>query len=84
MKLGDLKGALFDADFAIRDGKNNAKAFYRQGQVGVYVNQLFQFSCAFNMNQSSIQCVSVLTGSSSVLSDIVSILLLNCEFSSNQ
>ncbi|KAK6128949.1 hypothetical protein DH2020_037323 [Rehmannia glutinosa] len=34
LKLGDLKGALLDADFAVRDGAENAKAFYRQGQVG--------------------------------------------------
>lgn len=33
MRLGDLKGALLDADFAIRDGENNAKALFRQGQV---------------------------------------------------
>ncbi|KAK6128960.1 hypothetical protein DH2020_037303 [Rehmannia glutinosa] len=33
LKLGDLKGALLDADFAVRDGAENAKAFYRQGQI---------------------------------------------------
>lgn len=33
LKLGDLEGALLDADFAIRETKDNAKAFYRQGQV---------------------------------------------------
>lgn len=33
MKLGDLQGALLDADFAIRDGEDNVKAFFRQGQV---------------------------------------------------
>ncbi|MBA0804777.1 hypothetical protein Gohar_004344, partial [Gossypium harknessii] len=32
LKLGDLKGALLDADFAIRDGEDNVKAFFRQGQ----------------------------------------------------
>ncbi|KAL4386126.1 hypothetical protein GQ457_09G010410 [Hibiscus cannabinus] len=36
LKLGDLKGALLDADFAIRDGEDNVKAFFRQGQVGAY------------------------------------------------
>lgn len=36
LKLGDLKGALLDADFAMRDGENNAKALFRQGQVGIY------------------------------------------------
>ena len=34
MKLGDLKGALLDADFALREREGNAKAFFRQGQVG--------------------------------------------------
>lgn len=36
LKLGDLKGALLDADFAMRDGENNAKALFRQGQVSIY------------------------------------------------
>jgi hypothetical protein len=35
MKLGDLKGALLDADFALRETDGNAKAFFRQGQVGI-------------------------------------------------
>lgn len=35
LKLGDLAGALLDADVAIYDGGDNVKAFYRQGQVGV-------------------------------------------------
>ncbi|KAK6143527.1 hypothetical protein DH2020_023875 [Rehmannia glutinosa] len=33
LKLGDLKGALLDTDFAMRDGENNAKALFRQGQI---------------------------------------------------
>lgn len=33
LKLGDFKGALLEADFAMRDGENNAKALFRQGQV---------------------------------------------------
>ena len=41
LKLGDLKGALLDTDFAMRDGENNVKALFRQGQVGtVQVIQL--------------------------------------------
>ncbi|CAA0840930.1 Peptidyl-prolyl cis-trans isomerase CYP40 [Striga hermonthica] len=40
LKLGDLKGALLDADFAIRDGKDNPKAFFRQGQVYLALNNL--------------------------------------------
>lgn len=35
LKLGDFKGALLDADFAIRDGDDNPKALFRQGQVGI-------------------------------------------------
>jgi peptidyl-prolyl isomerase D len=35
LKLGDLKGALLDADFALRESEGNAKAFFRQGQVGI-------------------------------------------------
>ncbi|KAG6383299.1 hypothetical protein SASPL_156954 [Salvia splendens] len=33
MKLGDLDGALLDAEYAIRETKDYAKAFFRQGQV---------------------------------------------------
>ena len=32
MKLGDLKGALLDSDFAMHDG-DNVKALFRKGQV---------------------------------------------------
>ncbi|RAL46726.1 hypothetical protein DM860_005005 [Cuscuta australis] len=34
-KLGDFEGALFDANSSISDVKDNAKAFYRQGQAYV-------------------------------------------------
>ncbi|XP_057769030.1 peptidyl-prolyl cis-trans isomerase CYP40-like isoform X2 [Salvia miltiorrhiza] len=40
MKLGDLDGALLDADFAIRETKDNPKAFYRQGQVYMALNNI--------------------------------------------
>lgn len=40
LKFGNYKGALLDADFAIRDGKDNAKAFYRQGQVYMALNNI--------------------------------------------
>jgi peptidyl-prolyl isomerase D len=33
LKLGDFKGALLDADFAIREREGHAKAYFRQGQV---------------------------------------------------
>lgn len=33
LKLGDLKGALLDVDFALRATDGNAKTFFRQGQV---------------------------------------------------
>ncbi|PHU08682.1 Cell division cycle 20.1, cofactor of APC complex [Capsicum chinense] len=36
LKLGDLEGALLDADYAMRDGENNAKAVFRQGQLKDY------------------------------------------------
>jgi peptidyl-prolyl isomerase D len=35
LKLGDLNGALLDADFAMHDG-DNAKALFRKGQVGIF------------------------------------------------
>ncbi|XP_051140457.1 peptidyl-prolyl cis-trans isomerase CYP40-like [Andrographis paniculata] len=40
LKLGNHKAALLDADFAIRDGEDNAKAFYRQGQVHMALNNV--------------------------------------------
>lgn len=43
LKLGDLKGALLDTDFAMRDGENNVKALFRQGQVST-IHQLY-FEC---------------------------------------
>ncbi|XP_029124320.1 peptidyl-prolyl cis-trans isomerase CYP40 isoform X2 [Elaeis guineensis] len=33
LKLGDSRGALLDADFALREREGNAKAYYRQGQA---------------------------------------------------
>ncbi|XP_024966466.1 peptidyl-prolyl cis-trans isomerase CYP40-like isoform X2 [Cynara cardunculus var. scolymus] len=36
LKLGDAKGALFDTEFALRDGENNAKAWFRQGTYGAH------------------------------------------------
>lgn len=35
--MGDLAGALLDADFALRERDDNAKAFFRQGQVSVFL-----------------------------------------------
>ncbi|KAK8367544.1 hypothetical protein V6Z12_A02G192800 [Gossypium hirsutum] len=40
LKLGDLKGALLDTDFAIRDGEYNVKAFFRQGQAYMALNDI--------------------------------------------
>ncbi|XP_044956589.1 peptidyl-prolyl cis-trans isomerase CYP40-like isoform X1 [Hordeum vulgare subsp. vulgare] len=40
MKLGDLKGALLDADFALRETEGNAKAFFRQGQAHIALNDI--------------------------------------------
>ncbi|CAB4299243.1 unnamed protein product [Prunus armeniaca] len=33
LKLGDLKGALLDTDFAMRDREDNVKALFHQGQA---------------------------------------------------
>jgi len=40
LKLGDLKGALLDADFALREREGNAKAFFRQGQAHIALNDI--------------------------------------------
>ncbi|KAM7250644.1 hypothetical protein ACFE04_022527 [Oxalis oulophora] len=40
LKLGDLTGALLDADFAVRDGADNAKAIFRQGQAHMALNDI--------------------------------------------
>lgn len=40
LKLGDLIGALMDTDFAMRDGENNAKALFRQGQANMALNDI--------------------------------------------
>ena len=37
LKLGDIKGALLDTEFAMREGDDNAKALFRQGQVGIRI-----------------------------------------------
>ncbi|EPS66850.1 hypothetical protein M569_07925, partial [Genlisea aurea] len=40
LKLGDLIGALFDTEFAIQDGEDNAKALFRRGQAYVALNDI--------------------------------------------
>ncbi|KAL5208878.1 hypothetical protein ABZP36_033313 [Zizania latifolia] len=40
LKLGDLKGALLDADFALCEGDGNPKAFFRQGQAHMALNDI--------------------------------------------
>ncbi|KAL1809893.1 hypothetical protein ACET3Z_026883 [Daucus carota] len=40
LKLGDLQGALLDADFAIRDAEDNVKAYFRQGQAYMALNDI--------------------------------------------
>ncbi|XP_058097030.1 peptidyl-prolyl cis-trans isomerase CYP40-like [Magnolia sinica] len=40
LKLGDLKGALLDTDFAMREGEGNAKALFRQGQAHMALNDV--------------------------------------------
>ncbi|RRT50555.1 hypothetical protein B296_00033802 [Ensete ventricosum] len=41
LKLGDLKGALLDADFALREREGNAKAYFRQGQVSMFFLKIY-------------------------------------------
>ncbi|KAM5576458.1 peptidyl-prolyl cis-trans isomerase CYP40-like [Rosa sericea] len=40
LKLGDLEGALLDADFALRDWEDNVKALFRQGQTYMALNDI--------------------------------------------
>ncbi|GLJ48445.1 hypothetical protein SUGI_1022500 [Cryptomeria japonica] len=40
LKLGDSKGALLDTDFAMRDGEDNVKALFRQGQAHMALNDV--------------------------------------------
>ncbi|KAF5759263.1 putative peptidylprolyl isomerase [Helianthus annuus] len=40
LKLGDPKGALIDIEFALRDGENNVKAWFRQGQAYMALNEV--------------------------------------------
>ncbi|CAL8176494.1 unnamed protein product [Prunus armeniaca] len=40
LKLGDLKGALLDTDFAMRDGEDNVKALFHQGQAYMALNDI--------------------------------------------
>ncbi|XP_020212831.1 peptidyl-prolyl cis-trans isomerase CYP40 isoform X2 [Cajanus cajan] len=40
LKLGDLKGALLDTEFAMREGDNNAKALFRQGQAYIALHDI--------------------------------------------
>ncbi|XP_021896771.1 peptidyl-prolyl cis-trans isomerase CYP40 [Carica papaya] len=40
LKIGDLKGALLDTEFALRDGDNNVKALFRQGQAYMALNDV--------------------------------------------
>ncbi|KAF5201663.1 Peptidyl-prolyl cis-trans isomerase cyp40 [Thalictrum thalictroides] len=40
LKIGDLQGALFDADFALREEESNVKALFRQGQAQMALNDI--------------------------------------------
>ncbi|TXG59503.1 hypothetical protein EZV62_014076 [Acer yangbiense] len=40
LKLGDLKGALLDIDYAISDGEENVKAYFRRGQAHMALNHI--------------------------------------------
>lgn len=38
LKLGDLKGACWTQDFAMREGENNVKALFRQEHAHMLLN----------------------------------------------
>ncbi|KAJ6843389.1 peptidyl-prolyl cis-trans isomerase CYP40-like isoform X2 [Iris pallida] len=40
LKLGDLKGALLDAEFALRERDGYGKAYFRQGQAHIALNDV--------------------------------------------
>ncbi|KAJ0097338.1 hypothetical protein Patl1_28755 [Pistacia atlantica] len=40
LKMGDLRGALLDTDYATRDVDDNVKAFFRQGQAHMALNDI--------------------------------------------
>ncbi|KAL5714253.1 peptidylprolyl isomerase [Ranunculus cassubicifolius] len=40
LKLGDITGALMDTDFAMREGEDNVKALFRQGQAYMALNDI--------------------------------------------
>ncbi|CAO2813525.1 unnamed protein product [Amaranthus hypochondriacus] len=47
LKLGDLKGALLDTEFAIREWENNVKALFRQGQAHMALNDIDSAAVSF-------------------------------------
>ncbi|KAG0449728.1 hypothetical protein HPP92_027160 [Vanilla planifolia] len=40
LKLGNLKGALLDTEFALHESDSNAKTYYRRGQAYVALNDM--------------------------------------------
>ncbi|KMZ59262.1 Peptidyl-prolyl cis-trans isomerase B [Zostera marina] len=40
LKMGDLEGALIDSDFAMREKETNPKAYFRQGQAHMALNDV--------------------------------------------
>ncbi|QHN86152.1 hypothetical protein HN51_040417 [Arachis hypogaea] len=48
LKLGDLKGASLDTEFAVRDGENNAKALFCQGQAYMALHDIDAAVESFN------------------------------------
>uniref|UniRef100_A0A7N1A1A7 peptidylprolyl isomerase n=1 Tax=Kalanchoe fedtschenkoi TaxID=63787 RepID=A0A7N1A1A7_KALFE len=40
LKLGDIQGALLDTEFAMREGEDNVKALFRQGQAYMALNHI--------------------------------------------
>ncbi|KAA8531735.1 hypothetical protein F0562_006548 [Nyssa sinensis] len=48
LKLGDIEGALWDIDLAMRDGENNVKALFCQGQAYMALNDIDAAVESFN------------------------------------
>eukprot|EP00250_Pteridium_aquilinum_P004826 c15024_g1_i1 orf=500-1615(-) len=47
LKLGDARGALLDTEFATRNGEENAKALFRQGQAHMALNDVDAAAASF-------------------------------------
>ncbi|KAJ3696009.1 hypothetical protein LUZ60_001386 [Juncus effusus] len=58
LKSGDLKGALLDADFAIREREGYAKAYFRRGQAHI-AHAVESFRKALELDQNDVDRLTV-------------------------